>query len=708
VASAENIRKVYNIVNNQSQSDKVIVVVSALGGITNLLEECSALASLQNEKYLELLSEIENRHLELCADLFDIKERSNILTKVKLTLNELEDIYRGVFLIQELSPRSLDHILSFGERLSSLIISGFFNKEGLESKLLDSKSLIKTNEHFGKAAVDFQSTNSAIHQKLKNASGVFICGGFVASSKEKNYVTTLGRGGSDYTASIFAAALDADELQIWTDVSGMMTTNPKLVPTAHPIQHISYEEAMELSHFGAKVIYPPTIQPVLDKKIPIRIKNTFAPEDSGTLISKKGSENGDIVKGISSIDEIALCTLTGSGMVAVPNISFRLFAALSREQINVIMITQASSEHSISVGIDLSDAEKAQNAISKEFSYEIEAHRIDPLEVETGLSIVALVGSNMKQQVGVSAKLFETFSHNGTNIRAIAQGSTELNISVVIDKRDLKKSLNSIHESFFLSDRKVINLFMIGVGNVGKTFIEQINMQQEYLLNEHHIDIRIAGIANSKKMLFDESGIYLDSWETTLNSSDKQMDNDLYVKTLKDLNLRNSVFIDNTASEEISGLYKTLLQSSVSVVTPNKIACSSDYDLFTELEQTAKRYQAKFLYETNVGAGLPVISTLNDLIKSGDKVHKIQAVLSGTLNFIFNNYDGSANFSEIVKQAKQQGYTEPDPRLDLSGLDVMRKILILSRVNGVDMELDEISNRPFIPEECMTTLEQNI
>jgi aspartokinase/homoserine dehydrogenase 1 len=441
----------------------------------------------------------------------------------------------------------------------------------------------------------------------------------------------------------------------------------------------------------------------MDAKIPVRIKNTFAPEEHGTLISYEGSTNGQVVKGTSCIEEIALCTLTGSGMIAVPNISYRLFGSLSRSQVNVIMITQASSEHSITVGIALSDVERAQKAIHQEFSYEMETGKINLLEVETNLAIVALVGSRMKQQVGVSAKLFATLSHNGVNVRAIAQGSTELNISVVISRRDLKKSLSSIHESFFLSDRKKLSLFMVGVGNVGRVFIDQIRSQQQYLAEKHNLEIRIAGMANSRTMLFNEEGISLDHWASLLEESNEAMDGISFIKRMKELNLRNSVFIDSTASESVAELYQEVLGSSISVVTPNKIACSSSYQNFEELTDLALKYKSKFLYETNVGAGLPVISTLNDLVKSGDQIHKIQAVLSGTLNFIFNNYDGTKLFSEVVKEAKAAGFTEPDPRLDLSGVDVMRKILILARVSGYKMELNEIKNNGFIPEDCMNT-----
>jgi len=703
VATAQNLKKVQTIIKKHSESHKVIVVVSALGGVTNQLQECATLAGNGNDTYKEVLEHIEKRHLELCNELLPVKERNSTLTQAKLLLNDLEDICRGVFLIRELSPRSLDHILSYGEVLSAAIISDYLKASGLDTGLFESTKFIKTDDRFGKAAVDTNTTYREIQKQFQTAPPVSVCPGFVASSKDDELITTLGRGGSDYTAALIAAALQAIELQIWTDVSGMMTSDPRLVPNAHPIEHLSYEEAMELSHFGAKVIYPPTIQPVLDADIPVHIKNTFESDHPGTLISKDGPENDQVVKGTSCIREIAICTLTGSGMIAVPNISYRLFGSLSRQEVNVIMITQASSEHSITIGIAIDDVDKAIKAISEEFSYETEIHKINPLEVETGLSIVALVGSRMKKQVGVSAKLFDTLSHNGVNVRAIAQGSTELNISVVIDKKDLKKSLNSIHESFFLSDRRKLHLFMIGVGNVGRVFIDQVKAQQEYLAKKHNLNVFIAGLANSRQMYFDEEGMDLEDGEKLLEEEHQEMNAEKFIEIMKDMNLRNSVFIDSTASGDIAKLYKDVLESSISVVTPNKIACSSSYKNFKELTDSAIKYKSKFLYETNVGAGLPVISTLNDLIKSGDEVHKIQAVLSGTLNFIFNNYDGTKKFSDVVKAAREAGFTEPDPRIDLSGVDVMRKILILARVSGYELELDDITNNGFVPEECMKT-----
>ncbi len=699
VGSGKNIQQVAGILKDLPSNVLSVVVVSAMGGVTDLLIEGSTLASKGDEDYLKVLKKIEKKHLDTIKEIIPVKQQSGAFSKTKMLLNDLEDIFRGVLLVRELSPKSLDYILGFGERLSSLIISCYLQGELKNIELVDPMKFIRTDKKFGNANVDYEVTNKLIEAYFNGRTGVQLCPGFIAATEE-NESTTLGRGGSDFTASIIAAALSAETLEIWTDVSGIMTSDPRLVKEAHPVHNISYEEAMELSHFGAKVIYPPSIQPAMDKSIPIWIKNTFAPGDYGTYISDNVESNGSLIKGISSVRNIALINLSGSGMVGIPSFSHRLFKALSEQKINVILITQASSEHTICVGIDQKDAEIAREAIENEFELELQFHKIDPVLIEKDLAIVALVGSGMKEQVGVSGKMFDTLSENGVSVKAIAQGSSERNISAVITQNNLVKAINSLHESFFLSDKKAVNLFIVGVGNVGGELIGQVLKQRKYLLDNEHIDLRIVGLANSKKMVFNAEGYKTNKWKEALQEGES-MEIGAFIAKMKELNLRNSIFVDNTASYEISEYYKQILQATISVVTPNKVACASNYDNYLDLKKTAQRYKANFLYETNVGAGLPVISTLNDLIKSGDKIKKIQAVLSGSLNFIFNTYDEGLSFTDIVKQAQSEGYTEPDPRIDLSGVDVMRKILILIRESGYQMELEDIKSTPFIPEACM-------
>ncbi|MTI25162.1 bifunctional aspartate kinase/homoserine dehydrogenase I, partial [Fulvivirga kasyanovii] len=690
-----------NVIFEKSSSNQIIAVVSALGGITTQLVNCSAMAATGNAEYLKELAQVEQKHIKTVQELIPLKKQSKTMGKVKILLNELEDICRGVFLIHELTAKTSDKILSFGERLSSTIIADYFNDMELNTFLADPRDFIVTDSNYSRAEVNFEKTNIKIASYFKNVKEkLIVCPGFIAAS-EDGEITTLGRGGSDYTAAIIAAALNSPELEIWTDVSGMMTADPRLVSSAYAIEEISYEEAMELSHFGAKVIYPPTIQPVLEKNIPIHIKNTFKKDDAGTVIKQASATNGSLIKGLSSIQNIALFNLSGSGMVGIPNFSHRLFRALSTAKVNVVMITQASSEHTICVGIDAGDAKKSQAAIENEFAYELTTHKINPVQIEKDLAIIALVGSNMKEKVGVSGTMFSVLGQNGINIKAIAQGSSEKNISVVIYEREVKKALNSLHESFFLSEKRRINLFMIGVGNVGAALIEQLRKQKQYLSQHHHIDLRIVAMANSKKMLFQEEGINLKNWKESLIEDGETMKVEDFLQQMETLNLRNSIFIDNTANADIAGLYKRVLQKSISVVTPNKIACTNSYQDYLELKKTALLYKAKFLFETNVGAGLPVINTLNDLIKSGDEVLKIEAVLSGSLNFIFNNFNKEVKFADIVRQAQTEGYTEPDPRIDLSGVDVKRKILILIRESGLDMEIDDIPAQAFIPEDCM-------
>lgn len=702
VGSPENIRKVGEVLLKLPQNELSVVVVSAMGGITDLLISCSERAALGQKgdsDYLETFKAIEEKHLTAIRELIPIKEQSGVLSKTKILLNNLEDILKGVYLVKELSPKSLDYIQGFGERLSAILVSSYMASVRPGTEIVDSREFIRTDRNFGNANVDFKATNELINDQFSSKSGLFICPGFIASTP-KGETTTLGRGGSDFSASIIAAGLKASELEIWTDVSGIMTADPRLVKSSHSIVSISYEDAMELSHFGAKVIYPPSIQPVLDLKIPIRIKNTMHPDDEGTLVTNEVSPNSSMIQGVSSVKDIVMINLSGSGMVGIPSFSYRLFKALSEHKVNVILITQASSEHTICVAIDEKDSDTAREAIESEFEYEMSRHKIDPVEIEKDLVIVALVGSGMKEQVGVSGRMFDSLSKNGISVKAIAQGSSERNISAVISKRHLKKALNSLHESFFLSGKKVMNLFIVGIGNVGSELISQLLKQRRYLSENEHIELRLIGIANSRKMAFSEDGFDESEWHNPLENGE-QMSIDAFISRMAELNKRNSIFIDNTANAEVAGSYLEILKNSISVVTPNKIACSSAYVDYLHLKKTAQKYNANFYYETNVGAGLPVISTLNDLIKSGDKIHKIQAVLSGSLNFIFNNFKEGVSFTDIVKQAKVEGYTEPDPREDLSGMDVMRKILILIRESGLEIEPDEVVKEPFIPEECM-------
>lgn len=700
VANAENIRKVISIVQSAVQKDTSVVVVSALGGVTDLLLNAAALAAEGNEAYKEKLVTIEQRHMDAVKQLMPVASQSQLLSLVKKSCNEIEDICSGIFLLGELTARSRDRIGSYGEWLSSQIIAAAFRAHGTEAVWKDTRELITTNSSFTHAEVDFAVTNTQIAAYFTgDYARLFILPGFIASDKNK-ITTTLGRGGSDYTAAILASALQADLLEIWTDVSGMMTADPRLTANARIIPSISYQEAMELSHFGAKVIYPPTIQPVMNKGIPVWIKNTFAPSDPGTLIESTPGRNGNIVRGISSINNIALLSLEGSGMIGIPGFSKRLFEALSNEKINVVLITQSSSEHSICVAVDALAAARAKQAVDAAFANEIALQKVEPLLIESELSVVALVGESMKSHPGISGRMFSAMGRNGVNVRAIAQGSSEKNISAVIATRDVRKAINVLHEEFFETTYKQVNLFIVGTGNVGAKLLGQLEQQATVLAQRLRLQLRVTGLSNSRQMVLKDDGINLADWRQEL-AAGQPADIDQFVAGAISRNLRNSIFVDVTANDKVASVYKKLLEKSISVVACNKIAASSAYDNYQRLKELAGEYNCRFLFETNVGAGLPIIGTLNDLTHSGDRIRRIDAVLSGTLNFVFNHYDGSRPFAEVVRQAQDEGYTEPDPRLDLSGTDVMRKIMILAREAGEKMEMDQIANNSFLPVSCI-------
>ncbi|MBY0478383.1 MAG: bifunctional aspartate kinase/homoserine dehydrogenase I [Chitinophagaceae bacterium] len=699
MGSAEAIKQVAAIVQNKLQASPVMVVVSAMSGTTDQLLNCGNKASATDETYKEVLKQLETRHLDTVKALIPVQQQSSVLSMVKKYCNEIEDICNGIFLLGESSLRTKDKLMSYGELLSSTIIHAVFRAGGTNAVWKDARELICTNSNYSNAAVDFALTNQQINTFVhKTKEQLTIVPGFIASD-EHGVTTTLGRGGSDYTAAILAGAVDAGALEIWTDVSGMMTADPRWVFNAKIIPSISYQEAMELSHFGAKVIYPPTIQPVLNKNIPVWIKNTFAAEDHGTVIEHK-SESTNIITGISSINSLALLSLEGSGMVGIPGFSSRLFAALANAQINVILITQGSSEHSICVGVDVALAAKAKEVVDKTFEYEIATEKVEPLQIEEGLSIVALVGDQMRHHTGISGRMFSALGRNGVNIRAIAQGSTERNISAVVATADVRKAVNVLHEEFFETTKKLINLFIVGTGNVGKKLLAQLKKQQTFLETHLRLQVNITGLSNSRKMLINENGIRPDQWQEELEQG-QPANLQQFVQSIIQKNLRNSVFVDVTANGAIADVYATLLEKSIAVVACNKVAASSQLSNYKKLKHLSAEYNAPFLFETNVGAGLPIIGTLNDLMRSGDSIQRMEAVLSGTLNFVFNHYDGSRPFVDVVKQAQDEGYTEPDPRLDLSGTDVMRKILILAREAGVQMEMEDITCNGFLPESCM-------
>ena len=693
VGSVESILSLKKIV--ESQRHETIVVVSALGGVTDKLISTSQTAMTGDERYKDEFAAIAKRHHEMVNAVITDKEQHDRLTvEIDNLLNELSSIYHGVFLIKDLSAKTLAAIVSYGERLSSRIVATLIDG----ARWYDSREFIKTEFKHGKHILDSELTNSLVRDTFKELPKVALIPGFISTDKNSGETTNLGRGGSDYTASIVAAALDAEALEIWTDVNGFMTADPRVIPAAYTISELSYVEAMELCNFGAKVIYPPTIYPVCVKNIPIRVKNTFCPEAPGTIIKEKVDNDLKPIKGISSIGGTTLITVTGLSMVGVIGVNRRIFTALADNGISVFMVSQASSENSTSIGVRDEDADGAVEVLNAEFSKEIETGAMFPMHAESGLATIAIVGENMKHTPGIAGKLFGTLGRSGISVIACAQGASETNISFVIDSKFLRKALNVLHDSFFLSEYKVLNLFVCGVGTVGGNLLEQIRNQYEVLMNTRRLKLNVVGIASSHNAIFCRDGISLDTYREQLAASEPSSLEKMREEIIG-MNIFNSVFVDCTASADVATIYQDLLAHNISVVAANKVAASSEYDNYVKLKKTALKRGVKFLFETNVGAGLPIIGTINDLRSSGDKILKIEAVLSGTLNFIFNEISATTPLSKAVWMAKEKGYSEPDPRIDLSGKDVIRKLVILTREAGYKVEQDDVEKNLFIPDD---------
>lgn len=703
VGSVKSILSLKNIVEKESKKQPLVVVVSALGGITDKLLNTAQLALNGDEEYKNEFDSMVTRHHQMIDTIItDNKKREKLYDTVDSLFEQLKSIYYGVYLIHDLSEKTQNAIVSYGERLSSNITATLISN----AKLFDARNFIQTEYKNHKHTLDSELTNQLVCKTFKEQPEISVVPGFISRDKHTGETTNLGRGGSDYTAAIIAAALNAEVLEIWTDVDGFMTADPKVIHTAYTINELSYKEAMELCNFGAKVVYPPTIYPVCVKNIPIWVKNTFNPDSRGTVIKEKIHNDQKVIKGISSISETTLITVTGLSMVGVIGVNRRIFTALAINGISVFLVSQASSENSTSIAVKDSDAAKAVEVLNEEFAKEIETGSMYPMHAESGLATIAIVGENMKHTPGIAGKLFGTLGRSGINIIACAQGAFETNISFVVDGINLRKSLNVLHDSFFLSEYNVLNLFICGVGTVGNKLIEQIKSQYEELKVNRRLKLNVVGIANSSHAIFNRNGIDLDSYQELLKNSDT-CNNQQLRKEVVGMNIFNSVFVDCTASKEVALTYQEFLEHNISVIAANKIAASSDYDSYIKLKKTALARGVKFRFETNVGAGLPIIGTINDLCNSGDKILQIEAVLSGTLNFIFNELSGSIPFSEAVKRAKEQGYSEPDPRIDLSGTDVVRKLVILTREAGYKVEVDDVKKQLFIPESFFNgTLEE--
>ncbi len=692
VGSVDSILKVKQIV--EAAEEPVIVVVSALGGITDKLINTSQMAANGDAEYEKEYREIVNRHIEMVYTVIPAGEgRTVLLDKVNELLSELKDIFQGIYLIKDLSSKTSATIVSYGERLSSIIAATLIKG----AVWYDSRNFIKTEKKHAKHILDSELTTSLVKETFDEIPQVALVPGFISTDKNSGEVTNLGRGGSDYTASIIAASLNAASLEIWTDVDGFMTADPRVISTAYTINELSYVEAMELCNFGAKVVYPPTIYPVCHKNIPILIKNTFNPEAPGTIIKQEVDSGSKAIKGISSINDTTLITVIGLGMVGVIGVNFRIFKALAQNGISVFMVSQASSENSTSIGVRNQDAALACEVLNEEFAKEIEMGEISPVVAEMNLATIAIVGENMKHTPGIAGKLFGTLGRNGISVIACAQGASETNISFVVEAKSLRKSLNVIHDSFFLSEYQVLNLFICGTGTVGGSLIEQIRCQQQKLMQERGLKLKVVGIADGHRALFTRAGIDLASYREEMEEKGIPSSAAVLHDEIIGMNIFNSVFVDCTASAEVASLYKEFLMHNISVVAANKIAASSDYSIYSELKQIARRRGVKFLFETNVGAGLPIINTINDLINSGDKILKIEAVLSGTLNYIFNKISADVPFSQTIKMAQEERYSEPDPRIDLSGKDVIRKLVILAREAGYKLEQTDVEKHLFVP-----------